>query len=387
MAGYLHFLGASKTVISLLPALSNTIAYLAQLLSLQWIRPERGRFRRVLLVYLLCPMGYLVLGLSSFYLPAHADVWRIVTCFACHAFFNFFVSLGDPHYVSMAVEITSPHKRGRFFGWKFVLTGLGGVMGGALCSWVLRILEAPADYTTCFLLAGALIFLSVVWFAMFREIGLPSQVEQPEFRELLASGIDVIRRNRSFAVFLVWQVLIMLMQGVYPLLAVYIQERLGAPEAILGQLTMCVTVSHLSLALLFGWTGDHFGHRQSLRLIPLLFLAGVLLMVRATHPLAAFAGFFLCSCWLPATSTSATNYALQLLPGTQPAKVWAALTVVGAPFRTIAYLVAGFGADRWSYGTVFKSSAVFGIAALLVSLFVLPNTGEGSVYRRGRPRK
>lgn len=367
LAGYLHYLKASNTMIGLLPAATTTCLYIASTLSLHLIRPEAGRLRKVLRVYYVSNLGYIALGILTVGLPLGAIHWRILSCFVCQVFFSFLVHTGDPHYSSMVVEITDPHERGRFFGMRMVLTGCGGVLGGGLCAALLKWLPSPMDYGICFSLGGLLILGAVGWFSQFREIGLPEKSEQGSYRELLASGFTLVRNNRSFAMFLCWLLLFLFAQGIFPFLAVHSVERLRLPDSVMGQLTVAFTLSTVVMSMAFGWLGDHYGHRSAMRLALLLFLIGITVTGLAPSLSLVLIGYFLTSCWLPAIAVTVHNYALRLLPETQPAKVMAAVMCVSALFRTISYVGTGIVLDHTSFEHVMGSSLTLTLAAMFLT--------------------
>jgi MFS family permease len=360
----------------MLPAISTLTLYVAATLSVYLIRPERGRLRKVLLVYAAGAMCYVAMGILTLLLPREATTTRIAVCLLLQAGFGAFVFSGDPHYSSMLVEITSMQERGRFFGVRVACFGAGGVLGGLLASLLLRFLPPPAEYGFCFLAGGLLILVSVLWFTQFRETQLPEKVESTSYVNLIRSGISVLRNHGPYRLFVLWHVAFLLMMGVYPFLSIRIHDRLHLPEAIMGQLAVAFTLATVLFSPLLGWIGDHLGHRLAMRVSTCSFLSGLIIVTAARSYPLAWLGFLLCSCDLATSAVVTPNYAYALLPRTQPAKVMSALMCVGATVRTVSYLSIGALLDRWSYQPVIVLCVFVGGVSFVLS-FALKDEGIG----------
>ena len=382
MAGYLNYLGASRTIIGFLPAVTTATLLAAATLSVHLIRPEKGRIRKVILVYGIGSLCYVFLGLLTLLLPVDSIKARIAACLLLQAAFGYFVFSGDPHYTSMLVEMTSPRERGRFFGLRIAAFGSGGVVGGLLASSLLRSIPSPYDYGSCFLTGALMILISIVWFSRFREMSLPEKAEVTRYGTLIASGLSLLRNHRDFRQFTYWQVLFLMMAGIYPFLGVWIHDRLDLPESAMGQLSIAFTLATVMFAPLLGFLGDHLGHRVAMRVSICVFMVGLATVATAGSYPAVWFGFLLCSCDLGTNAVVTPNYAYALLPNTQPAKVMGALMCVGATVRTVSYLSIGVLLDRLSYLPMVGAAVVLGLLCLTVSLRLADDRAEGR-WRRG----
>src|SRR5687767_10073184 len=145
--GYLNSLGIPKVWIGLVPALHSGALALVQPLSAYWI-PEDERGLR--------------------------DPWiGLAATLAAELALSVFIGMGDPQYMAVVVNAVSPAVRGRFFGRRMVVLGLGGIAGGFAAEQVLKHVAEPLNFGWCFLLGGLLVVASTQIMHLYRETPEP----------------------------------------------------------------------------------------------------------------------------------------------------------------------------------------------------------------------
>lgn len=368
LPGYLQSLGASGILIGLVPAVfAGGIAFI-QPFSLYLIRPGPARLRKTLAAYRLGASCYLLMALSAFLLPADAVTLRLVSFFVCYLGYVFIAGAGDPHYFAMVVGSTTARDRGWFFGLRIVWFGLGGLLGAALATPLLRAVAAPHNFALS-MAAGALFILSAtVWFTRFCDDSKPDPGLRPSLGECLTDVWRLARLHPHFLLFLVAACLFVLSQGPFAFLALYIKGRLAAGDGILARLGALFAVCSMIFALLLGRAGDRFGHRSTFLFGIVCYALGVGWMMVATSLPGLFAAYFLASIFSPAWQVSAFNLGYECAGEVDAARVNAGIALVTAPLRIIGPVAAGAALDRWGYPTVFTVTVAVAVVSLLLAL-------------------
>jgi len=369
LPGYLKALGASGFLIGLVPALFAGGIAIIQPFSVYLIRPGPGRFRKMLWTYRIGASFYLAMAASALLLPAAAVNARLALFFACYAGFVLIAGAGDPHYVALIIASISPRERGWFFGLRLAWFGVGGLLGGALVSPVLRALPSPLNFGLGMLLGGSFILLATLWFARFKDKPHPEEGERPPLRACLADVWLLARRRRIFLIFLAATCLFVLAQGAFAFLALFIKERLNAGDTFLGQLNLVFMACSLGLGLALGRAGDRFGHRSTFLLGLALYIAGIAGTLTGQSAPVLLAAYFMAAAFSPTWAVSVFNLGYECAGVSDPARVYAGMSLVSAPLRIIAPLAAGAAVDGWGYPPVLIIAAL--LAGLTLALGLL----------------
>ena len=376
--GYLEHLGASKTVIGLIPALYWGALALVQPLSAYLIPTDGTRLRKVAGVYLAGACCYLPMATAAIFLTQGPMSIRLMVYFFCLTSFVVLVGFGDPHYLSMAVEASTPQDRGRFFGLRIMCLGLGGLVGAPGPKFLLRHFPAPESYGLCFLFGGLILIAASSWFSLIKDCPDQSAPPRQGLRHYLRENAGALVRNRVFVEFLLSFSLFCAAQASFTFLALYLKRKLGySGDEFLANLNFAYIACLLTMSLLFGVLADRFGPALAYGAAIVCVAVGFLTALCGPASFfCALAAYFLASCWVPGSWATGYNLAVRAAPQVKPVVVAATISLTISPVRIFAPLIAGSVIDRLSYTPVFWGS--IGLAALsLVPLGLL-------VSRRGR---
>jgi UMF1 family MFS transporter len=208
---------------------------------------------------------------------------------------NWFFSTGVNVNSAFLPELARGESLGRVSGWGWGLGYIGGLLALAVCvAWVMAAEdrgEGPTEYVpaTMLITAGFFALAAIPTFAFLRERAEPQAEAAPLgvlVRESFARLGHTIRHALAFrdlatllACIVCYQAGI---QTVVALAAVYAQEALGFDTRQTLMLVLVVNITAAVGAFLFGPVQDRLGHRASLALILVVWLATVLVAWRAT---------------------------------------------------------------------------------------------------------
>lgn len=364
LPGYLNHLGVEKIWIGLAPAIHNGAIALVQPLSAYAIPPGSRRLGRMRALYACGALTYALLG--GFILAGiPGAMLGLGVTLLVELVFSTAVGAGDPHYMQLVTAATTPAGRGRFFGLRAVLLGLGGILGGELASRVLRAGPAPFNFGWSFLIGGLAYLFSVTAMLFYRE---RTEVEAPPvrggFREFVSQRMLGYARQEDFRAYLVAVVLFSIAACGFPFLSLLLQERLGASDRLFGTLGALFMGCNLVMSWLLGAVCDRWGSRRGFALTLVLFTLGVLGCLTLQERYALYAAYLLASAWMPGQLVAVTDLALRLASRSAPSDVTATMMVAMAPARILGPVLVGAAIDRWSYGPALGGCLVAAVAAL-----------------------
>jgi len=267
-----------------------------------------------------------------------------------------------PAWQDMIARVIPLARRGRFWGLTSSL-GVGcGVIGSLLSAWLLRTLPFPKSFVVLFLMAAVLTTTSWFFLAQTREPAQRVTAPRQSQRQFLASLPALVRQDPPFRRFLIARVLLALAAMGSGFVTVSALRRWSVSDATVGIYTAMQLVGMTAGNLLFGWLGDHHGHKRPLEWGALAYGAAFAVAWLAPAPAWYLATFVLLGIAAGAMTVSGMMVLLEFSePERRPTYVGIGNTIVGV--ASIAGPLAATGLASIDVNWVFVPSVAFGLAA------------------------
>ena len=367
-------LGADNTIVALIPAIRALGVFAPQLLIASYVE----RLRRVKPMILTLTIGErvpaLIIGVVAVALATnHArltlGIFLLMTLIP-----SLSSGLTFPAWYDLIGRAIPRAWMGRFLG---IWMGVGGVLG-ALGSLVAAALIAtfafPLNFALCFILSFVAYVVSFVLLAMGRE---PERRAMPKAREItlvqraaparmgLGAQLMILRTDHAFARYLVANAISGAATMAGALFAVAAAKQGGLSDAEIGIEGVVLTVAMTLGNFLWGFVGDHFGHRAALVWGNVCAGVSALIALGAQGVWWYGGAFFLLGLSVAAIQLTQLTATGEYGPADRRASYIALMSVTYAPFAVGAPLLGGWMADHWGYGLVFALSGIFGLLAAL----------------------
>ena len=249
---------------------------------------RRAAKKRVLA---LATVGCVLTTLALAPVAAQGDAWLIAACVLFIAS-NVFYSLGENFTAAFLPELATSEHIARVSAWGWSLGYVGGLVTLGVCLWWVLSQQAAGakaiDYIPWTLVITAVIYAlaSIPTFLFLRERAVPrASVAEDDAGHVmrgiatkLARSMRELRQypdlRRFFWAGLAYQAGLAV---VITLASVYAEQALGFKMADTIKLLLVVNVSAAIGAFLFGYVQDHIGHKPTLAITLLMWIATVVI--------------------------------------------------------------------------------------------------------------
>ncbi len=370
---FLDRLGAGNILIGLVPALANFGANFPSLFTAAWV--ERHPYVRRLLFFgaIAERIPYLVLAFCTWLLGREYPSILLLIFFVSWGANNFIMGFNLPAYFTMVAKASLPNQRGFIFGLGSAIGGLLGAAGAVLSRAILLKQGFPVGYAICFAIGFTILTLSVLPFAFMKEPRHEPAPDAPGLWEHLHSLPRVLRTDPGFGRFILAQCGVILAIASSGFYAVFAERNLGAGTGQLGVYNAVLMGTTGIAGLVLGFLADRRGHRA---VMDVTALASALASLAAVFSLALpnlmLLVFSLTALANIGLRVSSSNIVLEFSGSARAATYTALAMVLPVPLRFGAPLLAGLAADHFGYWPVFLASAIFGMAAVVLFHFVVP---------------
>ncbi len=317
-------------------------------------------------------LPYLVLALAIPLLAADHPTLLLWLFFAMVGTGSLFGGLGTGAWVDLLARMLPGDWRGRFFGLSAALGGLLGVAGGAGAAEILHRFSWPTSFTICFACCFACLVVSFVFIALGRE-PLPKPVAPPRSQAYWRGLPGLVRADRNFGFYLLATVFITMSGMAASFYTVDAEKSLRLTDAGAGVYAIPLLVASTIGNVLWGYVGDHYGHKRTVEGGVLLTGLAALLALGSHDPhwgVLAYGGVFvLTGLGSSAVQLAALTFVIDFAPPEQRPTYIGLATVVGAPFAFGAPLIGGAIADQAGYTSVFVLSLLLALIGVALVLF------------------
>lgn len=368
----------SAILIGLIPAIHAVSWQLPQLFMANAVARSRQYKPMVLWMTLHERLPYLGLAMVAFFAPSLSNRIVLLLTFLLLLWQGFGAGFTANPWQSMIAKIIPGEARGTFFGAQSAFANILMSVAAVTAGYILERLDAPYDFTLCFLLVLIGMAISMFFLALTRE---PTDTEKniPERQPFpWREWVTILQRDRNFSAFLLVRFLSQFATMGFAFYIVYGLRRFQMDEVTAGFLTAALTIASTIGSPLMGWLGDRLGHRAML-------IAGSF-AVTLSSLLARFAPSiaWMYPVFILAALANVAYWTISLAMtaefGTEenrPVYIGLSNTLI-APATFLAPLLGGWIADASGFQTTFLLSALGGliIAVLLLGLVRDPRAGK-----------
>ncbi|MCL4562554.1 MAG: MFS transporter [Chloroflexi bacterium] len=211
--------------------------------------------------------------------------WLLITFFLAYGIAALASGLSGLSFLEVVGKTIPPTRRAEFFALRLGLGGLVGVGGSVLVRFLLdnqSPLKFPANFgviSTIYLVAGS---ASLLMFNTIHEERPSTILPKASLSAQLKRIPGILREDPNFRHFLSLQSMLTVAGSATPFFAVYVQQQLGGPKAMIGVYLTVYTATNLAMNLLFGKMSPKWGNRRIMliaALAGLIMSSFVLLMV------------------------------------------------------------------------------------------------------------
>ncbi len=273
-------------------------------------------------------------------------------------------SINMPVWFDLVSKVTPVRLRGRLFALRTILGAMLGIVGGWIVEVVLSGMTYPDNFAVLIALSFAAMMVSYIFLVLLYEEADVVDDGSAGFEGLFRRLPAILKEESNFRHFLVGQVLIVAATLAEVFFAVDAIGRFSLSEAYAGRFVIVMMATLMIGSLLFGYLADHLGHR--LNLIIAAVSMGVACLVAVTAPTVtvyylAFAGVALA---LGLQNISRLTIVAEMCKARDRPTYVAITNLVTTPFLFLGVL-AGWGADRHGYDSVFIIAGIVAATAAL----------------------
>jgi len=365
---FVHHLTNSNVALGLIPAVRALGTLLPPILVAAYVQRLRRRKPFVLAWTVFERLPYLVLAVLTPVLAGAHPTLLLWLFFAMIAVGTCAGGITSPAWLDLVARVLPDDWRGRFFGLWSALGSLLGLGGGVLTAALLRLPDWPTGFALCFGCAFGCLIVSFVFLATTRE-GAPTERTAPATN--WRGYAVLVRRDRNFAGYLTANGLVTLAGMATAFYAVDAERALHLSDAGAGLYGVVLLAASLAGNILWGYVGDHTGHKRVLELGALCtgLAAGVAVASVAVASHTLFGGiilygaaFALVGLGSSAVQLAALTVVLDFAAAEDRPTYIGIASLAQVPFACAAPVVGGVIADRLGYGAVFVLTVLLGLA-------------------------
>ena len=365
LPAYIHQVSGSNAIVGLAIALQQVGGVISPIFTGAKVEHRKKVMPAAMWMGSLGRAAVLMVALSGWFLKGKPLVAALLTFI-----FLFGVFMGAQRVVfSLLMSKVIPlSRRGRLQAWR---NATGGAIAAVL-AWVAgRYFIAPNlfgnGYSTTFLFGFVLTSLGLSALQiLLKEPEPPTTRVQARVRDRFREFPKLIQQDRSYAFFLLVQMLAVSARIATPFYILYVAHFIGGGGKVQGLLTFAFLIADTGSNLLWGYLGDKTGFRLVLVLSILGWTASTFALMGlhdAVPIVAAFAGL--------GASQAGYNMGAQTMilefghRDDLPMRIAVSATAESIT-ATAGPLIGGWMADLFGYNVVFGASAGMLVAAVLI---------------------
>lgn len=360
---FVQRLGGSTVAVGLIPVVWAVGLNLPQLLIANHAQQVSSKKRLLLVTAMIQRLPWLLLAVGTLLVVdgVHSTV-GLVVFFVAFGLAAVGGSLNMPVWFDFVAKVTPVRMRGRLFAVRTIVGSLFGIVGGLGVAWVLDAVVYPLNFALLFGLAFVAMIVSYGALMLLKEGERDVPRRRIEYGVFLRLLPRILRRQRNYRNFLIGDALFVMSSVSSAFFTVDAIAQFGLPESYAGRFTIVMAAASVVASPLFGYLGDHRGHRLNLVLgAALAAMASALALVAPSAEVYMLA-FVLSAFTLVLRSISRLPIVAELCAEEDRPTYVALSNVLTAPFA-LAGVAAGWVAGRFGYDAVFAGTAVVGALA------------------------
>jgi MFS family permease len=293
-----------------------------------------------------------------------------------------------PEWLDFIARAIPARVRGRFLGGWSSAGYVAGAAGAALATAIVVALPWPWNFALCFMLSFVAVAISFTLLAVTREPLRVAVTAPPPIgsafarsRAWLGDLWQVVHSDKLVQPFLAANAIsgvALLSSGLLAVAALH-QAHMG--DAAVGLEATVLIAATTAGGFLWGWLGDHWGHRIVLVFGSLCGAAAMAVEVVAYSPWLVTSAFILFGLSTSALSLAQLSFVVEFgTPARRPTYIGLTFLLY-TPCAVLAPILGGIIADQWGYTPVFLMATLAGIAATVAfAMWVRDPRPRGSTH-------
>jgi len=372
---FVHHLTPSNVVLGLIPAVRSAGFLIPPVFVAVYVERLRRKKPFVVSLTVVERLPYLALAaITPLLAPAHPGL-LLGLFFILLAVSTGAGGAGMPGWLDLLARMLPPDWRGRFFGLSSAFGGLLSVAGGVGAAELLHRFDWPANFALCFAATSVLLAISFVFICFSRE---PEQ-EAPSVPSPAGRGgywrrlPTIIRDDHNFGYYLVAMALLNTAGMATAFYTVDAQHTFGLSDAGAGVYAIVLLASSTAGNVLWGYIGDHLGHKRVVEGGAICTGLAALLAAAlhdAPWAIVAFGGvFLLIGLGSSGFQLASLTFVIDVAPPEQRPTYIGLATVAQAPFGVIAPPLGGLIADHFGYRAVFLLTLLLALSSATIVIY------------------
>jgi MFS family permease len=367
LPAYIHMISGSNLIVGLALALQQFGGVLAPLFAGSQVEHRKKVLPAAMWMGGLGRVAILCMALAGWFLKGQN---LLIAMLFFIGMFGLFMGAQRVVFGLLIAKVIPISRRGRLQAWR---NATGGLIA-AILAWVAgKYFIGPNlfgnGYSTTFVFAFVLTSLGL-WALqiLLREPEPPTNRPQARFRDRLRDAPTLIAQDRSYACFLLVQMLATSAKIATPFYILYVGHQTQLTGGLLGNLTLAFLGADTLSNLVWGNLGDRTGFRLVLVFSIALWIAATVLLLEIHVGPAIFVSFFGLGAAQAGYMMAAQTMILEFGHRDDlPMRIAVSATAESIT-ATAGPLIGGWMADLFGYGAVFGASIGMLAASLLLLL-------------------
>ena len=263
---------------------------------------------------------------------------------------------------TMTIPVTI---RGRLLALRQMLGSGLGIIAGSIVAIVLSQMDAPKSFAILFFIAFAVSMASYVFLRRLKESHEIDAGEVHLPMHMWRRCVAILRENRNFRNYLYADGLMLMGMTASAFYAVYGLKKFGLPVSAAGTFTAVTMASMVIANVVFGYLGDHYGHKLNLICLALAVAFASLVAVLSQSAFLYWGVFFFMACTLALQGISRLPLVAEMCVENERPLYVAITNTVTAPAVFIG-LFAGAMINVAGYEAVLIGYSLLGFLAALL---------------------
>jgi MFS family permease len=268
LTGLASKLTDDKALIGVIGMAWSVTWFLPQLVAARIVHGKKREKPYLIIPSIIGRQTFLLFALWLLATQARQPILTVWLLFLAILIFNICDALAGVAWFDMLARALTPRMRGRSMAVGQLIAAVGGIGAGVVVERMLAPegLPFPVNYAVIFLFAWSCFMASLVIVFFLQENPVTDESLRQSHESSFARDLGhILRTDRLFIKTVTARFLVSIEVVAASFYVVFIRERLGLPDAVVGQFSLAFIVGSIAGIVLFGWLHDRFGTRRVLQ--------------------------------------------------------------------------------------------------------------------------
>jgi MFS family permease len=376
-------LGASNTVIGLLPALANMGSLMAAATAAPWV--EQAKLKKVWLLNVGLAGRVLLIATAPVIARFGSSNPRLVTWIVAAAWAAFNISTGASHiaWLTVLTKCIPPHSRAGLLGVAAATSGVLGVAAAGVTGAILTSVAFPLNFALLFAAAGTIFSVALLPFIWMGEPADEQLPRRQNVRDYLREARSLTRADRSYT-----RLLRALSWISFPLMAAsfystHAVRNLSAGPKDVAAFTAVALGTAVIASPALGRVADRRGHRTGLIIACVGLTAAAALAIAARAVPHIYVVLVLANIGVCGINLSQNLVMAEFAPEQRQMLMYISVSYLAiAPARIVAPIIGGVVFDYMGFATMGWLCLATGVVAVATLRLLVAETRRGGVGTR-----